>query len=1179
MSEPVKIVLQLVGAQEVAAGLQTIGQGAAALAQTAGRAADAVATKVQELIVAETSAGHGATKAEAEVDSMAGKAVASTQSAGEATKGIIAQIAAAANAAAAAIQKTYSEADSAAERAAYRVRAIAREEALATQQALGQAQKLKTAPSLPGGGLGSVPGFAAPTVPVDLVPKTEAATKATKEHEAAAKKAAQALKEQQEAASAAGQGLGQMFNAVFRLLGVQSPLAGGVGQSAAAAQELAAGAAAAAGGVGILVTGAVVAVAAVAALAAGLYEAAKGTGAFSDAQGKEAEKIGLSVDKWSKYQYAAKLSDLTNQELKVSLGHLSEEAVKGSKAFLLLGVAAHNSDGSTRELGELLEDVADKFAGYKDGLDKTALAHELFGRSGRELLPWLNEGREGMRKWGDELERMGGVVTPEMAEQGDRLGDALERLSTEVHSIWLQFGSRLVPIVADVTEKLVGLGSEAGKLGPLFDIAVAPLKMLAGWLSKYSDAATLAKDVTAEFAAAVLVLAHGGSIADARESLNDLTLAFEKYRNARAGIKDIKATTVLETERKDAPHVDTAAEKEAEKRKETEQKLADEIFAIREKGALELKELQAKEDRASLDSDYKEKRIGLDEYYQRRSELIKRDTALQIAAGNIAASTEEDLTKRAYQQVAAKNKAIQQERNAESELARDRGRDVEKRTAEEQKKEDVIVAIREHGQLQIEELQAKEERTALDSDYKQRRIGAEEYYARRALLIRRDYVLQVQAADIAAAAEEDVVKADAQNFAAKLKAVEVQRGAEAELQRERIADAQKLRELQSEVALDEAREKVRKIEEDTYLSISEKRAQTRAAMQEEIALLKIQIAGWKAKQVAADPLHFLEIEKHINSAIRELDTLTRKLNSLKPPTFFQAMGKRIDEMGEKWGNFAQNMTDALTGPIDSAMSNFGDSVIDVASGMKSWGEVGLNMLRQLLSGFITAIAEMLIHMIFFHRVKETQKQESTASNTTALGPAAALAGAESGLSFGTAAVIGLVAFAALMAAALAFKSGGPVPGGEQFIRVNEDDKPETVVNAEGTSRWAGLLAAINRGATTAADLVPHLGGELPELLQAAAQIQPQLPMPNFDAVAEHQRATAEISGRSAAINMPEIKLPPINVPPINVPENPTHVHYVDGQKQLAEFLRSNPGRRIIITHLDSARGALGLERS
>lgn len=192
-----------------------------------------------------------------------------------------------------------------------------------------------------------------------------------------------------------------------------------------------------------------------------------------DELGKAAQKVGIPVDEFSKLEYAARLSDISLESLTTTLAKfarsLSDIAAGGQnpagEALRQLGISATDAQGQLRPTSAIIEDVAAKFATMKDGADKTALAIALFGKSGAEMIPMLNGGREAIAGAGAELERFGGVVTPEAAAAAEQFNDNLTRLKEAGMGVATTIAGNLAPAMAEITNNFVEWAStgEAAK--------------------------------------------------------------------------------------------------------------------------------------------------------------------------------------------------------------------------------------------------------------------------------------------------------------------------------------------------------------------------------------------------------------------------------------------------------------------------------------------------------------------------------------------------------------------------------------------------------------------------------------------------------------------------------------------------------------------------------------------
>lgn len=93
-----------------------------------------------------------------------------------------------------------------------------------------------------------------------------------------------------------------------------------------------------------------------------------------------------------------------------------------SDALAFLGISSVDAANKLRPTDQLMLEVADKFANMVDGAQKTALAIALFGKSGAELIPMLNQGSDALSKYNASL-------TGEGAATASKFGDSLNKLS------------------------------------------------------------------------------------------------------------------------------------------------------------------------------------------------------------------------------------------------------------------------------------------------------------------------------------------------------------------------------------------------------------------------------------------------------------------------------------------------------------------------------------------------------------------------------------------------------------------------------------------------------------------------------------------------------------------------------------------------------------------------------
>ena len=167
------------------------------------------------------------------------------------------------------------------------------------------------------------------------------------------------------------------------------------------------------------------------------------------------QRTGVSVEVLSQLGYAAEQSGTDLEPLEATLRKMQKvlvEAAQGSKT----AVAALASLGlSVADLGRLSPDaqfrlIADRLARIDNPARRAAVAMEVFGRSGTQLLPMMADGARGIRQLEAEARDLGLTMHKEDAEAATRLGDAFTALWKTVLAGASVVGSALAPLLSDL---------------------------------------------------------------------------------------------------------------------------------------------------------------------------------------------------------------------------------------------------------------------------------------------------------------------------------------------------------------------------------------------------------------------------------------------------------------------------------------------------------------------------------------------------------------------------------------------------------------------------------------------------------------------------------------------------------------------------------------------------------
>jgi lambda family phage tail tape measure protein len=176
-----------------------------------------------------------------------------------------------------------------------------------------------------------------------------------------------------------------------------------------------------------------------------------------DKLAKQAQMAGVTTESLSALAYAADLAGVSQDTLVLSMAKLSKgmsdaamntgEALKG---FNALNIDYKNLESTD----EAMLQISERFAGMADGANKTAIAMSLFGRSGAQLIPLLNGGRDGVEKLRAEAEKLGLVIGGDTTKSAEQFNDSLTQLGSIFTGLANQIATATLPLLNSITQAL-----------------------------------------------------------------------------------------------------------------------------------------------------------------------------------------------------------------------------------------------------------------------------------------------------------------------------------------------------------------------------------------------------------------------------------------------------------------------------------------------------------------------------------------------------------------------------------------------------------------------------------------------------------------------------------------------------------------------------------------------------
>lgn len=173
-----------------------------------------------------------------------------------------------------------------------------------------------------------------------------------------------------------------------------------------------------------------------------------------------AKSLGTTAASVQELAYSTKLLGLSSDESEMALTHLARsvaEARKGTgpaaEAFYRLGISMNDPAITSGDTSKILDRVSDAFAKLPDGATKTALALDLFSRSGAKMIPLLDQGSAGMARLREEAHASGNVIDGEGAESLHYYTEAVRGIEASLTGLKNTLVIVLAPTVVEIAER------------------------------------------------------------------------------------------------------------------------------------------------------------------------------------------------------------------------------------------------------------------------------------------------------------------------------------------------------------------------------------------------------------------------------------------------------------------------------------------------------------------------------------------------------------------------------------------------------------------------------------------------------------------------------------------------------------------------------------------------------
>ena len=204
----------------------------------------------------------------------------------------------------------------------------------------------------------------------------------------------------------------------------------------------------------------------------------KGAIDAADEISKLSTKTGIAVSDLSGLQLAFQLGGAETGAFATSMSKLAKQVVEGNGALKSLGIETRNADGTVRGIKDILYETADAFKETEDGTAKTALAIEIFGKSGADLIPILNTGSDGLREMDEMARKLGLTFDEETGKKAEEFNDTMDLIGLSSQGVARQVAAELLPTLTSLAGNLFENITQGNTLTNVAGFLATSLKLL-----------------------------------------------------------------------------------------------------------------------------------------------------------------------------------------------------------------------------------------------------------------------------------------------------------------------------------------------------------------------------------------------------------------------------------------------------------------------------------------------------------------------------------------------------------------------------------------------------------------------------------------------------------------------------------------------------------------------------
>lgn len=166
------------------------------------------------------------------------------------------------------------------------------------------------------------------------------------------------------------------------------------------------------------------------------------------------QQTGLSTADIQKMQYASELVDVSFEDMTGALTKVKKNMTGQPQLWRALGVSVTNANGTVRDAKEVFFETLVALSRIEDETLRDQVAMQVFGKSADQLAGIIDDGGASLRRFGQEAEDMGLILSDKTIGALNDTNDQLSRAKAQMSAALLELGATVAQVLAPIIEKI-----------------------------------------------------------------------------------------------------------------------------------------------------------------------------------------------------------------------------------------------------------------------------------------------------------------------------------------------------------------------------------------------------------------------------------------------------------------------------------------------------------------------------------------------------------------------------------------------------------------------------------------------------------------------------------------------------------------------------------------------------